>query len=303
MNNTIPIVSVIVPVYNSAKYLSDCIDSILAQTFENIEIILINDGSTDCSASICDEYSLKYPNIKVVHKDNGGASSARNKGLDIATGDYVMFVDSDDTIAANMVENLYEIMLNNDSDISASLLKPTTDRERKLQKYDSMSAIVSLLTRKIDCSQCTKLYKISLFADLRFPEGVTNEDIVFLVKVYSKIDRLIYVNENYYFYRMNLQSITHSVAHVCDIYNNLEVITSELSGCDKKIKDALLVYRSFVLVDVCMKLIKTKSIDAYNDLYGKCRSELIELKWRIFANRIFNLRFKMKLCLALLLAK
>lgn len=303
MDNTTPIVSVVVPVYNSAKYLSECIDSILAQTFKNIEIILINDGSTDCSASICDKYSLKHPNIKVVHKDNGGASSARNRGIDIARGVYIMFVDSDDTIVANMVENLYEIIIDNDSDISASLLRPTTDRERKLQNYDSTSAIVALLTRKIDSSQCTKLYKTSLFTDLRFPEGVTNEDIVFLVKVYSKIDRLTYVNENYYFYRMNLQSVTHSVEHVCDIYNNLEVITSELSGCDKKIKEALLVYRSFVLVDVCMKLIKAKSIDTYKGLYGRCRSELIELKWRILVNRIFNLRFKMKLCLALLLAK
>lgn len=304
MGSSKPKVSVIVPVFNSAKYLSECIDSIIVQTYENLEIILINDGSTDCSASVCDEYALKYPRIKVVHKENGGASSARNRGIEVATGEYIMFVDSDDTISVDMVNDLYEIAEEYESDISASLLKPAKkEREGTIQKYDSTSAIVALLTRRIDCSQCTKLYKASLFSNVRFPEGVTNEDIVFLIKIYSKIKRLTYVSKNYYFYRMNLCGITHSVTHVYDIYNNLADISSELSGCNRDVKEALQVYRSFVLVDVCMKLIKTRSIDGYLDLYRRCRSELIELKRWIFVNQIFGMRFKMKLCLALLLGR
>ena len=101
-------VSIIVPIYNSEKYLHACLDSIVSQTYKNIEIILVNDGSIDKSGVICDEYSRKYNNIKVFHKENGGVSSARNLGIDNATGQYLAFVDPDDYIDANMYEILVE---------------------------------------------------------------------------------------------------------------------------------------------------------------------------------------------------
>ena len=113
-----PLISVIVPVYNVESYLKVCVDSILAQTYENLEIILVDDGSKDSSGKMCDEYAEKDARIKVVHKKNGGVSSARNKGLDVASGEYIGFVDSDDSTKPNMFEILYKNMVTSDADVS-----------------------------------------------------------------------------------------------------------------------------------------------------------------------------------------
>ena len=99
-------ISIIIPVYNVEKYLRECLDSILAQSYKDFEIILVDDGSTDSSGNICDEYSMKYENIKVLHKNNNGLSSARNAGLDIAQGEYILFIDSDDVVSPVMLETL-----------------------------------------------------------------------------------------------------------------------------------------------------------------------------------------------------
>ena len=113
-----PKISVIVPVYNVEKYLRKCIESILNQTFREFELILVDDGSTDSSGKICDEYALKDSRIKVIHKENGGASSARNAGLDVAKGEYIGFVDSDDWIEMDMYGELYRLIKENNTDIS-----------------------------------------------------------------------------------------------------------------------------------------------------------------------------------------
>ena len=109
-------ISVIVPVYNVEKYLRQCLDSVLAQTYRELEIILVDDGSTDGSGAICDEYATRDSRIKVVHQQNGGLSSARNAGLDLATGEYVAFVDSDDYIHETMLELLYQALVENNAD-------------------------------------------------------------------------------------------------------------------------------------------------------------------------------------------
>lgn len=113
-----PKVSIIVPIYNMEKYLGRCIDSILVQTHTNIEVILVDDGSTDSSPQVCDDYAKRDPRIKVIHKSNGGLSSARNAGLDIATGDYIGFVDSDDYISTDMYKVLAERLDNSDCEIA-----------------------------------------------------------------------------------------------------------------------------------------------------------------------------------------
>ena len=114
----IDLISIIIPVYNVEQYLSRCIDSVINQTYKNLEIILIDDGSTDDSGEICDEYALKDNRIKVMHKQNGGVSSARNEGLDISKGNYIGFIDSDDFIEKDMYEFLYDLLTKNNCDIS-----------------------------------------------------------------------------------------------------------------------------------------------------------------------------------------
>lgn len=301
MTKFLPKISVIVPVYNSGKYLTECVNSILAQTYTNIEILLINDGSTDGSDLICDKLGESYENVKILHKSNGGASSARNKGLDIATGEYIMFVDSDDTINEDMLMDLYHVFCADECDIVASLLRPNKEFVDKagIVEYDSSDALEALFTRRIDCSQCTKLYKADLLTSVRFPEGVANEDVVFLSEVYSKIKQLNYVKKNYYYYRRNEVSVSHNVSNCVDMYENIQKIKSLVADKESNVLKAFDVYQIYVMVDVCMKLFKTKSMHKYSELYNKCKAMLKRKKRRVLLGD-FTVRFKLKYILALI---
>lgn len=123
------LISIIVPVYNVEKYLKECIDSVISQTYKNLEIILVDDGSTDKSGEICDEYSKKDSRIKVIHKENGGLSDARNVALDIAKGEYIGFVDSDDYVEKDMFETLYKLAEEHNTEISSISFYKTLENE------------------------------------------------------------------------------------------------------------------------------------------------------------------------------
>ena len=132
-----PKISVIVPVYKAERYLSACIDSILAQTFTDFELLLIDDGSPDASGQICDEYAARDRRIVVIHKDNGGLSDARNAGLDICKGEYISFVDSDDWINDKFIQNLYSSIKKNDADIAVASCKYKSDSPQYTEKIFS----------------------------------------------------------------------------------------------------------------------------------------------------------------------
>ena len=153
-----PLISVIVPVYNMQDYLETCMNSILGQTYENLEIILVNDGSKDSSPQMCDAFAEKDSRIKVIHKENGGLSSARNAGLDVATGDYIGFVDSDDSIRPNFFELLYDNLVKTDADVSVCRLTNCTEQagdrtmanqtEKDLLTFTSEEAVINMLIGK-----------------------------------------------------------------------------------------------------------------------------------------------------------
>lgn len=188
-----PLISVIVPVYNIEKYLSRCIESVCSQTYPNLEIILVDDGSTDTSGAICDEYTTKDKRIRVIHKENGGSSSARNVGIEAAKGDYLGFVDSDDYIESQMYEIMVQAIQENGSGIiqvardeideNGNLMPGICLMPEKVQKYEAEEFLKELLLHKGDCSFCTKILKRDLFFNKRFPEGVLNEDFHLLVKM------------------------------------------------------------------------------------------------------------------------
>ena len=179
-------ISVIVPVYKVEEYLCRCVDSIINQTYKNLEIILVDDGSPDSCGRICDEYAEKDSRIKVIHKENGGLSSARNAGLDIATGDYIGFVDSDDFIDAEMYSMLYEMIKNADVEISGvngrsfveeeHLLPYIAGRKNISKEQSCEEAIKGLLLRTFNSSVCSKLFLGSLFKSRRFEIGKLSED-------------------------------------------------------------------------------------------------------------------------------
>lgn len=219
------LISIIIPVYNTEKYLGACIDSLLAQTHQNLEIILVDDGSKDSSPQICDEYAQNDARIKVIHKENAGVSSARNTALDIATGDYIGFVDSDDIVAPHAYETLLSALTESDSDVSVCKLTRFFDGQEK-EKLDnaktkpeetlvmsSTEAISDLLRGEhFYGSLCDKLFKSELVKNSRLREDIfIAEDFLFAVGALLKGTRVCFSNITLYFYRTRETSATHTL--------------------------------------------------------------------------------------------
>lgn len=212
-------ISIIVPVYNVEKYLRQCLDSIINQTYKNLEIILADDGSEDSSGKICDEYAKVDNRIKVIHNEHMGVSCTRNVGLDNATGEYISFIDSDDCVAENFIETLYKLCIDNNCDISECDFSKFTDKikvdnfKRKIKILDRHKMQLRLHSRYYvrTVIPVNKLCKRYLYENLRFPAGKIHEDEFITYKVfYNCKSDIVVSNEKLYYYRHNSQSITGS---------------------------------------------------------------------------------------------
>lgn len=206
------LISIIVPVYNVEKYLEKCVNSILKQTYKNIEIILVNDGSKDNSGKLCDEFSKKDLRIKVIHKENGGLSDARNAGLKIAKGSYIGFVDSDDYIKEDMFETLYKLSKDNNSDISIVSFYELYDGKvigvrdsKKLEIMNKIDALKELLIdTNIQSYAWNKLFKRELFNNIEFPVNKNFEDIATTLLLFEKAEKVVLLEDpKYYYVRRN----------------------------------------------------------------------------------------------------
>ena len=217
-------VSIIVPVYNVEKYLIKCISSIGNQTYQNIEIICVNDGSTDYSKQLLNQYAEVDNRIKVLHKENGGLSSARNAGLDLATGDIIMFIDSDDWIEANTVEDIvlafkdksidcvtFGIKAYSEGNISQNL--DGMNRYLKL-KYEGIVDFNFDRALKTNIHVCNKAFRAENIKDLRFIEGLLYEDIFFMWYNFLHINKMFFLPDIYYHYRVHQGSITESTSAI-----------------------------------------------------------------------------------------
>lgn len=219
MNNVF--ISVIVPIYNVEPYLRTCIDSIINQTYSNLEIVLVDDGSPDACPQICDEYKIKDCRIKVIHQNNRGLAHARNVGIANACGEYITFVDSDDIIALNYVEYLYQGIYDYNAEISvatfqtfekeitsssSNILNNKFDeisKKEAISRYTSINADVSMPF----ISACNKLYKAKLFDGISFPEGKLYEDAFTTYKILDRAKKIVFSSTRLYFYRINPKSI------------------------------------------------------------------------------------------------
>ena len=211
-------ISVIVPVYNVEDYLARCVDSILAQTYENLEVILVDDGARDSSGSICDAYAARDPRVKVIHKENGGLSSARNAGLDAARGDYIAFVDSDDWISEDAYSHLMELMekyqvklvCGGRYDVSDKTGEKTKGlcpgKEEVIPAEELVGRI--FLWDGCDSSACDKLYHRSLLETFRYPEGKVCEDVPVTYKIVLSTDRVAMSDRPFYHYYHRTGSIS-----------------------------------------------------------------------------------------------
>lgn len=213
-----PIVSVIVPIYEVEKYLRKCIDSICNQTYKQLEIILVDDGSTDSCGSICDKYSKVDKRIVVIHKKNGGLSSARNAGLDVASGAYIAFVDADDFVHPQFIEILIGLCEKYECDIAQcdfltiseqSLILPLNS-QRSLISYTGKQALHQLCIGKEDVKYIVawnKLYKRELFYEIRYPLGKIHEDEFTTYRIIWKAKKMIITNQYLYYYLQRPESI------------------------------------------------------------------------------------------------
>lgn len=203
-----PAISIIVPVYNTEKYLGECLESLVHQSFQNIEILLINDGSTDKSQNIIDEYSEKYTFVTGIMKENGGSSSARNLGLQKAKGEFVIFIDSDDYVDGRYAETLYHTAVHENSDmVICDFVRVTDDkkvtRDYKLDLGEGKIRILTFLS-------CNRIIRRSLFEKyhIRYCEGITCEDIPVILQLEDVARNVKVLSYEGYYYRMNPESAT-----------------------------------------------------------------------------------------------
>lgn len=211
-----PLLSIIVPVFNKEKYIEDCINSILGQTFGDFELILVNDGSTDTSYQKCREYAAKDDRIILIDQKNAGVSAARNKGLSIASGQYIGFIDSDDTIEADMYAMLIRNITSADADISACRLRvvfpnktvsPAESEGVVIYKHDD--ALSQFFNQLFDVSANNKIYKAGLLKNIEF-EGRIYEDILFVTKAFVAAHTVVFENKVKYNYLVRENSVSMS---------------------------------------------------------------------------------------------
>lgn len=202
-----PRLSIIVPVYKVEKYIHKCVDSILNQTFTDFELILIDDGSPDNCGRICDEYAEKDSRVRVIHKENGGLSDARNHGIDVSKGEILSFIDSDDWIAPVTYEKVIGYLESNGLDIvHFDVCEVKNGKEyiayhgAENQVLSGKEALYDILVDKIDNSACDKVFKKTVFSDVRFPYGRKYEDVSTIYKVFNNADRIGYYKGAFYYY-------------------------------------------------------------------------------------------------------
>lgn len=210
-------ISVIIPIYNVEDYLPQCLDSVLEQTHQNLEIILVNDGSTDSCGEICDGYANKDSRIKVIHKENGGLSDARNAGIKIANGEFIAFIDSDDWISPNFCEILLKTALQNKAEIvECGFAKFENDNEINLEKsseksekfvYNTEEAVELLMKETLKQMACNKLFKRDIIKNIFFEKNRKHEDEFWTYQIFGNANQIVKINKVLYFYRQHSQSI------------------------------------------------------------------------------------------------
>ena len=256
-----PLVSVIIPVYRTEQYLKQCVDSVLSQTYREIEIVLVDDGSPDKSGMICDEYAKNDSRVKVIHKENGGSSSARNAGLYVAQGEYVLFLDSDDYyLNTNCIELLVNKARNEKCDIVLfQSLNAYVEKNKFIDNegaYDleaingkNRNEIFYYLVKnnKAVATPVNKLIesKIIQERDIYFREGITGEDIDWAVRLFVAAKKIVAVNEMVYVYRKeNVNSVTHNVSKksINDFLETIKVVI----GTKNLLKPPFHIWRLFM---------------------------------------------------------
>ena len=313
-------VSIIVPIYNSEETLIKCLDSILKQKDTNFEVILINDGSSDESLNICRHYSNNYENIIIIDKKNEGSSVARNKGIDRASGRYIMFVDSDDWIEDTMLKDKYELAIKYNADMIISGIKIDYMKKNEIVKtivnnykfsfwknIDEISSnIINIFESALINSSCNKLYKSSILKEnyIYFPRTEVGEDTLFNLSVLKKINNLLITDKSYYHYNKfdNKETLTGKI--IDESYNKYVYIHEEMLRLFEKwdkLNDEIVKYINRTMISqylaVTYKIMRSKEIP-YNEkkkmLDSGYKNEIIQNTFKnVNANTWFEAKFRL----------
>lgn len=289
------LISIIVPVYNVEAYLERCINSILNQTYKNFELILVDDGSPDNCPRICDEYAKKDSRIKVLHKENGGLSDARNVALGIAGGEYIMFVDSDDLIVPNCLQLVFDSAEKNDADVVVSTRFKSFDDEIALEPADIIESTVVDSTKALELifchntrwEACGTLYKHNIFQDAKFLKNKLYEDLALIPKVIAKAKNVCFVDAVIYYYFQRVGSIMNNSKTIVKI-DLLEICTDLISFMNVKISNqvALNNINAGILMELCSR------VDLAERNYEKNRDFILKSRKFLRKNRKFILSSK-----------
>ena len=297
------LVSVIVPVYNVEDYINKCVKTILNQSYRKIEVILVDDGSSDASASICDHFARMNSRVRVIHKKNAGLSAARNSGLSLAKGDYISFVDGDDYVASDYIEFLLALIVANDADISQCGYYIQFSEKRivnklsddKLHILDKMQVLESLCYNGLyDVTAWNKMYRRELFESVTYPEGWMYEDTAVSYRIAENASKFVIKVKPKYFYVQRYNSIANGLKFNQSKYQFVEVGDEMAKYISKKypqLKQAADAKMCFVRLSTLAQMVNTKHSDS--DRVKEYKTFIREHASRVLADKKVHLRDKL----------
>ncbi|PLS24543.1 glycosyltransferase family 2 protein [Bifidobacterium imperatoris] len=288
-----PLITVVVPIYNVERVISESIDSLVRQSYADLEIILVDDGSTDSSGDIADDYADKDSRIIVIHQANAGLSEARNRGIQESSGRFIAFLDSDDVLAPEYIEHLYNTLDKTHADIAVSGILPFDDdkgvasayeekqhdtnrNSGKIITFDSRSALIDILyMNHMAVAAFGKLYRIDLFEGIRYPAGKLYEDIGTTVRLFDKSQCIAFVEYQDCFYRIRKGSIQQSgfAPNQMDLIDNIEDFYPLI---EEKYPEAIPAYKSKLISAAFNLYMKTEEGNIRQEMYRQCLWDTIK---------------------------
>ena len=298
-----PKVSLIIPVYKVEKYLPRCLESVAAQTYDNFETILVDDGSPDNCGKMCDEYAATHENVIVIHQENQGLSGARNAGVRAATGEYVAFVDSDDYVSDDYIEYMLFLLQKYDADIAATGVIQVQDNSpmyinqgtEETQCYSTEEALEKMCYRKLfGVSACGKLYKKNLVDNHPYPMGKLHEDVGTTYKIISDCKKVAFGRKRIYFYVQRTGSIMHEIITDEDFYS-ISAAKEAIEYMETYHPQVTLAAKSLLVSETLLCISRTMSGKICDKHYfNMLRKEIKPYFWRVLIDRKSALSMKIK---------
>ncbi|MGL5549111.1 MAG: glycosyltransferase family 2 protein [Culicoidibacterales bacterium] len=303
--------SIIVPVYNVEAYVGRCLDSLLEQDFEDFEIIVVNDGSTDSSGKICDEYAKKDQRIRVIHQENQGVSAARNTGLNWIKGEYIGFIDPDDFIEKDMFKKLYTLCIENNAQIGVCNFQReikgrriTNNSQKYEKKLTTKEALEELFKGELyRFSLCNKIFQRHLFMNITFPEGRIHEDLATTYRLFGKAKNTIYTNYAGYIYTVRENSILNKKYNE----NRLESfiawneILEYMNEQFRELMPQVVASYSYWCIDNLAYIVKQVETESQQKKYfGIIRTNVKKHYQKIFSNQLLTTKQKIIILIVLI---